>query len=284
MTLLELPFPKIDPVFLHLGPVQLRWYGLMYMVSFIIGYFVLKRLNKAKKLSLTSDDLYDLLFFLILGVMVGGRIGYVLFYDLGSYIQRPLEILYIWQGGMSFHGGFAGIVLALFIICKRRGWNFWEIADLVCATAPILALVRLGNFINGELYGRATTMPWGMIFPDGGDVVRHPSQIYEFLLEGVVMLLILQWLYRKNLYPGTVAWASIGFYGLFRFLVEFVREPDAHIGFDLGPFTRGQLLSAPMLVIGLAMMIIYARRNPPEPHHRPYKSRGRSKRDPQPEG
>jgi phosphatidylglycerol:prolipoprotein diacylglycerol transferase len=255
----------------------------MYMISFIIGYFVLKRLTKAKKLSLTPDDLYDLLFFLILGVMVGGRLGYVLFYDFGSYIQRPLEILYIWQGGMSFHGGFVGILLALFIICKRRKWNFWEIADLVTATAPILALVRLGNFINGELYGRATTMPWGMIFPDGGDVVRHPSQLYEFLLEGVLMLVILQWIYRKNLYPGTVAWASIGFYGLFRFLVEFVREPDAHIGLDLGPFTRGQLLSAPMLVIGLAMMVIYARRNPPEPRRRPYKSRGQSKRDPQPE-
>jgi phosphatidylglycerol---prolipoprotein diacylglyceryl transferase len=266
--MLQLQFPNIDPVFLHLGPVQLRWYGLTYMISFIVGYFLLKRLSKVKKLPLTTDDLYDILFFLILGVMVGGRIGYVLFYDLGSYIERPLDILKIWQGGMSFHGGFAGIILALLLLCRRRGWNFWQIADLVCATGPVLALVRLGNFINGELYGRATTLPWGMVFPDGGQVARHPSQIYEFLLEGVIMFLIVQWLFRKNFYPGTVAWGAIGFYGVFRFMVEFVREPDAHIGFDLGPFTRGQLLSAPMLVVGLAMMLIYARRNPPEKSRR----------------
>jgi phosphatidylglycerol:prolipoprotein diacylglycerol transferase len=272
--MLQLQFPNIDPVFLHLGPVQLRWYGLMYMVSFIAGYFMLKRLAKKKKLAVTTDDLYDLLFFLILGVMIGGRLGYVLFYDFGSYLQRPIEILYIWQGGMSFHGGFVGVVLAVLLLCKRRGWNFWEISDLVCAVAPIgLGLVRLGNFINGELYGRPTTLPWGMIFPAGGDVVRHPSQIYEALLEGLILLLIVQWLYRKNLYPGTVTWALIGFYGVFRFLVEFVREPDAHIQFDLGPFTRGQLLTFPMLVIGLAMMVIFSRRNPPEKSHRSHKSR-----------
>jgi phosphatidylglycerol:prolipoprotein diacylglycerol transferase len=273
--MLQLQFPNIDPVFLHLGPVQLRWYGLMYMISFIVGYFMLKRLaKKKKKLAVTTDDLYDLLFFLILGVMIGGRLGYVLFYDFGSYIQRPIEILYIWQGGMSFHGGFVGVILAVLLLCKRRGWNFWEISDLVCAVAPIgLGLVRLGNFINGELYGRPTTLPWGMIFPAGGDVVRHPSQIYEALLEGLVLFLIVQWLYRKDLYPGTVTWALIGFYGLFRFLVEFVREPDAHIQFDLGPFTRGQLLTFPMLVIGLAMMAIYARRYPPEKAYRSHKSR-----------
>jgi phosphatidylglycerol---prolipoprotein diacylglyceryl transferase len=137
----------------------------------------------------------------------------------------------------------------------------------------VLALVRLGNFINGELYGRATTLPWGMVFPDGGDVARHPSQIYEFLLEGVIMFLILQWLFRKNFFSGTVAWGAVGLYGLFRFMVEFVREPDAHIGFDLGPFTRGQLLSAPMMVVGLAMMIIYARRNLPERSRKLSKSR-----------
>jgi len=272
--MLQLQFPNIDPVFLHLGPVQLRWYGLMYMISFIAGYFMLKRLAKKKKLSVSTDDLYDLLFFLILGVMIGGRLGYVLFYDFGSYLQRPIEILYIWQGGMSFHGGFVGVILAVLLLCKRRGWNFWEISDLVCAVAPIgLGLVRLGNFINGELYGRPTTLPWGMIFPAGGDVVRHPSQIYEALLEGLILFLIVQWLYRKNLYPGTVTWALIGFYGVFRFLVEFVREPDAHIQFDLGPFTRGQLLTFPMLVIGLAMMVIFSRRNPPEKSHRSHKSR-----------
>jgi phosphatidylglycerol---prolipoprotein diacylglyceryl transferase len=272
--LLQLQFPNIKPVFLEIGPIQLRWYGLMYMISFIVGYFLLKRLAKRKKLALTKDDLYDLLFFLILGVMVGGRLGYVLFYDLGSYLERPIEIFYIWQGGMSFHGGFVGVVLAALFLCWKRGWNFWEVADLVCANAPIgLGLVRLGNFINGELYGRQTTVPWGMVFPAGGDVVRHPSQIYEALLEGLVLFVILQWLYRKNLYPGTVTWAFVGLYGLFRFLVEFVREPDAHIMFDLGPFTRGQLLTIPMLAIGLAMLIIVARRRLPEKSRRLSKSR-----------
>jgi len=271
---LQLKFPNIDPVFLHLGPVQLRWYGLMYMISFIVGYFALKRLAKIKKLPMSTDDLYDLLFFLILGVMVGGRLGYVLFYDFGSYLERPIEILYIWQGGMSFHGGFVGVVLAVLLLCKRRKWNFWEISDLVCAVAPIgLGLVRIGNFINGELYGRQTTVPWGMIFPAGGDVVRHPSQLYEAFLEGLVLFLIMQWLYRKNLYPGTVTWGLIGFYGVFRFLVEFVREPDAHIGFDLGPFTRGQLLTFPMLVIGLAGMVIFARRSLPDKSLRSSRSR-----------
>ncbi len=274
VMILQLQFPNIDPVFLRIGPVQLRWYGLMYMLSFIAGYFLLKRLEKMKKLALTTDDLYDLLFFLILGVMVGGRLGYVLFYDLGSYIQRPIEMFYIWQGGMSFHGGFVGMVLATLFLCWKRKWSFWHVADCVCAAVPIgLGLVRLGNFINGELYGRVTTVSWGMIFPAGGDVVRHPSQIYEALLEGLVLFLIVQWLFRKNLYPGTVTWALIGFYGVFRFLVEFVREPDAHIGFDLGPFTRGQLLTLPMLVVGLAMMIIFARRHLPEKSHRLNKSR-----------
>lgn len=272
--LLEIPFPNIDPVFLNLGRIQLRWYGLMYMISFILGYFMLKRLAKRKKLPMTTDDLYDLLFFLILGVMVGGRLGYVLLYDFGSYIQRPIEMLYIWQGGMSFHGGFVGVLLAMLFLCRRRGWNFRETADLVCATAPIgLGLVRLGNFINGELYGRQTTLPWGMIFPTGGDVVRHPSQLYEALLEGLILFLIVQWLFRKNLYPGTVTWGLIGFYGLFRFAVEFVREPDAHIGFDMGPFTRGQLLTFPMLAIGLAMMVTFARRHLPERSNRLNKSR-----------
>src|SRR6185436_18896554 len=199
----------------------------------------------------STDDLYDLLFYLIIGVMVGGRLGYVLFYDLPSYMRDPLSVFAIWQGGMSFHGGFIGVIIAAWLACYRKGWNFWEIADLVCVAVPIgLGLGRIGNFINGELFGRPTSRPWGMIFPDGGGVPRHPSQVYEALLEGLLLFLILRWIYRKNFYRGTVFWALVGFYGLFRFCVEFVREPDTQIGFDLGPFTRGQLLTVPMLVIG----------------------------------
>jgi len=245
--ILTIPYPNIDPVFLRIGPVQLRWYGLMYMVSFIIGFFVLRRFAKYRKMSLSTDDLYDLLFYLILGVMVGGRLGYVIFYDLGSYLRDPLSIFAIWQGGMSFHGGFIGVLIAAMWITRKKGWNFWEIADLVSAAVPIgLGLGRIGNFINGELFGRPTNVAWAMVFPEGGATPRHPSQLYEALL---------------------------AFYGLFRFLIEFVREPDAQIGLDLGPFTRGQELTLPMLIIGAAMMIIYARRRPPEPAHPKRKSR-----------
>jgi phosphatidylglycerol:prolipoprotein diacylglycerol transferase len=270
--ILTIPYPNIDPVFLRLGPVQLRWYGLMYMLSFILGLFVLRRYAKYRTRKLSNDDLYDMLFYLILGVMVGGRLGYVLFYDLGSYIRDPLSIFAIWQGGMSFHGGFVGMVLGALWISRKKRWDFWEIADLGSAAAPIgLGLGRLGNFINGELYGRPTNVAWAMVFPEGGSSPRHPSQIYEVLLEGVLLFFILRWLYRKNFHRGTVFWGLLAFYGLFRFLVEFVREPDAQIGLDLGPFTRGQELTFPMLVIGAAMMIIYVRRHPPvsaRPKHR----------------
>jgi phosphatidylglycerol:prolipoprotein diacylglycerol transferase len=272
--ILSIPYPNIDPVFLRLGPVQLRWYGLMYMLSFIIGFFVLRRYAKYRKLNMSTDDLYDLLFYLILGVMIGGRLGYVIFYDFSSYLRDPFSIFAIWQGGMSFHGGFIGMVLAAIWITRRRRWNFWDIADLGSAVAPIgLGLGRIGNFINGELYGRPTNVAWAMVFPEGGSMPRHPSQIYEALLEGLLLFLILRWIYRKNFYRGTVFWALIGFYGLFRFLVEFVREPDAQIGFDLGPFTRGQVLSFPMLLIGMTMMIIYARRSPQEKARPTSKSR-----------
>jgi phosphatidylglycerol---prolipoprotein diacylglyceryl transferase len=274
--LFEIPYPRIDPVFLRIGPVQLRWYGLMYMLSFILSYFVLKRFSKSRKLNLSTDDLYDLLFYLIIGVMVGGRLGYVLFYDLASYMRDPLSIFAIWQGGMSFHGGFLGVIVAAWIACRRKRWDFWEIADLASVAVPIgLGLGRIGNFINGELYGRPTNVAWAMVFPDGGAEPRHPSQLYEALLEGVALFLILRWIYQKNLYRGTVFWALVGFYGLFRFLVEFVREPDTQIGFDLGPFTRGQLLTLPMLVLGMLFMFIYARRRPPAKSHPTRKSQAR---------
>jgi len=272
--ILQIQFPHIDPVFLHIWRIQLRWYGLMYMISFIIGYFLLKSLAKERKLKLTADDLYDLLFYIIIGVMVGGRIGYVLFYDLRGYLQTPLDIFKIWQGGMSFHGGFIGIILATLYITKKKGWDFWDISDLICAGVPVgLGLGRLGNFINGELFGRPTKLPWGIVFPEGGDMARHPSQLYEALLEGLVLYLILRWLFKKHYPPGTVVWGLIAFYGLFRFLVEFVREPDAQIGFDLGPLTRGQLLTIPMLVVGFWKLITVVRRDHPEQKRLSNKSR-----------
>lgn len=249
--LLQIPFHNIDPVFLRIGPVELRWYGLMYMIGFIAAYFVMRRMVEIRKLPISRDDIYDFLFYLILGLMGGGRLGYVLFYDLDSYLENPLSIAAIWQGGMAFHGGLIGMTLAAILFTRRRGWSLLDAADLVAVSVPIgLGLGRIGNFINGELYGRQSSLPWAMIFPAGGDVARHPSQLYEALLEGLLLFLIVRWIYLRRLGPGTALWGMIGTYGLFRFGVEFLRAPDAHIGFDVGPFTRGQILSLPMLLAG----------------------------------
>ena len=251
MMLLQLPFHGIDPVFFEIGPLQLRWYGLMYMLGFVAAYFVMKGVVRQGRLSLSRDDLYDLLFYLILGVMLGGRFGYVLLYALGAYIQDPLSIVAIWEGGMSFHGGLLGTTLAAVLVVRRRRWDFWQIGDMIALAVPIgLGLGRIGNFINGELYGRETSLPWAMVFPGGGDVGRHPSQLYEALLEGLVLFLFVRWIYNRSFRPGAALWGLISGYGLVRFMVEFLRSPDAHIGLDIGPLTRGQLLSLPMLLIG----------------------------------
>ena len=261
MMLLQLPYHNIDPVFLNIGPLQLRWYGLMYMMGFVIVYFIMRRLVAERKLSFSNDDLYDLLFYLILGVMLGGRLGYVLIYDLGSYLEDPLSVFAIWRGGMSFHGGLIGAMLAAVVIVRKKGWQFWEVADIVAGAAPIgLGLGRVGNFINGELYGRPSSLPWAMVFPDGGDVGRHPSQLYEAFLEGLVLFLILRWIYKQNFQPGTTLWGLVAGYGLFRFSVEFLRAPDSHIGLDLGPFSRGQLLSFPMFIVGTFFLVSLARK------------------------
>ncbi len=261
--MLQLPFHGIDPVFFAMGPLQLRWYGLMYMLGFIAAYFVMKGAARQSRLSLSKDDLYDLLFYLILGVMLGGRLGYVLLYDLGSYMQDPLSIVAIWEGGMSFHGGLVGTTLATLLIVRRRQWDFWKVADMIVLAVPIgLGLGRIGNFINGELYGRESSLPWAMIFPGGGSVGRHPSQLYEAFLEGLVLFLIVRWIYRRSFQPGAALWGLISGYGFVRFMVEFVRSPDAHIGLDLGPLTRGQLLSLPMLLVGTFFLIRVLRKGP----------------------
>ena len=261
--MLQLPFHGIDPVFFAIGPLQLRWYGLMYMLGFIAAYFVMKRGIRQGRLSLSKDDLYDLLFYLILGVMVGGRIGYVLLYDAGSYIQNPFSIVAIWEGGMSFHGGFVGTTLATVLIVRRRHWDFLQVADIIALAVPIgLGLGRIGNFINGELYGRESSLPWAMVFPGGGSVGRHPSQLYEAFLEGLVLFLFVRWIYMRHFHPGAALWGLVSGYGFVRFMVEFLRSPDAHIGLDLGPLTRGQLLSLPMLLAGGFFLMRVLRKGP----------------------
>jgi phosphatidylglycerol---prolipoprotein diacylglyceryl transferase len=257
--MLQIPFHGIDPVFFEIppvfgiGPIQLRWYGLMYMIGFALMYLLMRRASDRGRVDLSRDDIYDLLFYLILGVMIGGRLGYVLFYDLSAYLADPLSVFAIWRGGMSFHGGLLGTLVASIVVSRRRGWNFWAVADMIAMSAPAMGLVRIGNFINGELYGRETSVPWAMVFPAGGDVGRHPSQLYEAFLEGVVLFLFGRWLYNRSFRPGTTFWGLLGGYGLVRFMVEFVRAPDVQIGFDLGPLTRGQLLSLPMLLVGAVL-------------------------------
>jgi phosphatidylglycerol---prolipoprotein diacylglyceryl transferase len=250
-------YPHIDPVFLRIGPLQFRWYGLMYILGFLAAYFVIRKGAERKKIPLTKDDVADLVFAVALGVILGGRLGYVLFYNLSEYLAHPLKVFAVWEGGMSFHGGLAGAVVGGFWFARRKKIDFMTLADLGFLSAPIgLFLGRLGNFINGELYGRVTDVPWGMVFPDprAGNLPRHPSQLYEAILEGPVLFCILWVLGRKKHPVGVVFWAFIALYGTFRFFVEFFREPDIQLGFIVSGFTMGQLLSFPMALFGAFMI------------------------------
>jgi phosphatidylglycerol---prolipoprotein diacylglyceryl transferase len=253
-----LSYPHIDPVIVQIGPLAVRWYGMMYLLGFGSARFLVGYRIKASRVSVTTDEIDSLFVYLILGLVLGARLGYVVFYDLSSYIRNPIEIFSIWHGGMSFHGGLIGSIIAGMIFTRKYKKKFWELSDLVIVTAPIgLGLGRLGNFINGELYGRVTEMPWGMVFPGGGPLPRHPSQIYEFILEGVVLFLILWSISSKGLRPGMVTASFIICYGLFRFIAEFFREPDPQIGFILGIFTMGQVLSVLMMVFGVVIVLYH---------------------------
>lgn len=245
-------FPQIDPVIVHLGPLALRWYGLMYLLGFLAAYGLIRHLSTLRRLPLDRDGAADLLFYGAVGVVAGGRLGYVLFYQPGWYLEHPLEALAIWQGGMSFHGGLLGVVAATLIFCRRRKLSVLATGDvLVTATTVGLGLGRIGNFINGELWGRPTDLPWGMIFPGAGPEPRHPSQLYQALLEGLLLFLLLYWLHRRKAPTGSVFFAFFVGYGVFRFLVEFVRQPDAHLGYLWGGATMGQLLCLPMIAFGV---------------------------------
>ena len=254
-------YPQIDPVFLRLGPLEFRWYGLMYICGFLAAYFIIKAGVKRKGLALAKEDVADLIFTVAVGVILGGRIGYILFYNLSYYLEHPMKLFAVWEGGMSFHGGLAGAVLATLYFIRKHKVRFYPLADIGFLAAPVgLGLGRVGNFINGELYGRVTDLPWGVVFRGGGSLPRHPSQLYEALLEGPVMFLILFAISRKVNKDGVVVWAFIALYGLFRFLVEFVREPDEQIGYLFGALSMGQMLSLPMFLLGAAMVVQRYRR------------------------
>ena len=260
----SLSFPEIDPVFFRLGPLQFRWYGLMYLLGLLAAYVLIKRRAASRDVPLRTDQLSDLIVYAAFGVFLGGRLGYTLFYNTEHYLQHPAKILAVWEGGMSFHGGLLGTCFALWLFCHRKGFAASTIADLAAQVVPIgLGLGRLGNFINGELYGRPTDVSWCMVFPRGGPACRHPSQLYEAALEGMVLFGVLWFLGRKTTPPGTVFWSFIAGYGLLRSFAELFREPDAQLGFVLGPLTMGQLLSFPMIVLGLTMLlVVYTRSNP----------------------
>jgi phosphatidylglycerol:prolipoprotein diacylglycerol transferase len=252
-----IPYPHVDPEIVRIGPFAVRWYGMMYLVGFAASYVLVRYQVKKKGLALSDDFLETLYAWLFLGLVIGARVGYVIFYDLSSYLRHPLEIFAVWHGGMSFHGGFIGSVLAGVWCSKRFRVDPWQVADLVIVTAPIgLGCGRLGNFINGELFGRITNVPWGMIFPGGGPLPRHPSQLYEFFLEGVMLFTIL-WIMKDRVRrTGKLTALFVMLYGVFRFVAEFLREPDPQLGFIAGPFTMGQLLSLLMVFAGAALLYL----------------------------
>lgn len=254
-------FPQIDPVIIHIGPLALRWYGLMYLLGFIAAYALIRHLSTLRQLAIDRDAAADLLFYGAVGVVAGGRLGYVLFYNPGWYLQHPLEAFYIWQGGMSFHGGLLGVVVATLIFCRRRKLAVLATGDILVTAATIgLGLGRIGNFINAELWGRPTNLPLGIVFPGGGPEPRHPSQLYQAFLEGLVLFAILYWLHRRKVATGAVFFSFFLGYGIFRFLVEFVRQPDAHLGYLWGGATMGQLLCLPMMAFGLGGLLWLAKK------------------------
>ncbi|MEM7680132.1 MAG: prolipoprotein diacylglyceryl transferase [Pseudomonadota bacterium] len=260
---MNLTFPNIDPVALSIGPFDIRWYALAYLAGFLLGWRYCLALSKRDDSNRPSvTDIEDFLPWAIIGVILGGRLGYILFYNFDVYLEHPLEALKIWQGGMSFHGGMMGVVASLIIYPLKRGFNMFRLGDLVAAATPIgLFFGRIANFINGELFGRVTDSPLGIVFPYGGPEPRHASQLYEAVLEGVLLFIILGLLIRNDSVrnkPGIVAGTFLVGYAIFRFGVEFFREPDAHIGFVFGTLSMGQILCIPMFIAGLIMIALAA--------------------------
>ncbi|GLR72387.1 prolipoprotein diacylglyceryl transferase [Agaribacter marinus] len=252
----HLVFPNIDPVIFEIGPVALRWYGLMYLLGFAAAYWLANR--RIARMGWTKEQLSDLLFWCFMGVILGGRIGYVFFYQFEQLGDDPLYLFRIWEGGMSFHGGCLGVIVAAYLFAKKQKWSFLQVGDFIAPLVPVgLGAGRIGNFINGELWGRTTDVSWAFVFPTGGPEPRHPSQLYEFFLEGAVLFVIL-WLYSAKPRPvGTVGGGFLLGYGVFRFIVEFYREPDSHLGLYSFGLSQGQMLCIPMILAGLGL-IVYA--------------------------
>lgn len=260
-------FPQFDPVLVHLGPLTIRWYALSYIAGIVLGIALLRRLVRLTPRAGTAEQADDFLGWVTLGVLLGGRLGYILFYQPGYYLTHPLAILKVWQGGMSFHGGALGVIIAMALFTWYNRINFLAFADRVTVAVPIgLGLGRIANFINGELWGREApaSLPWAMIFPDAGGIPRHPSELYEALTEGLLLFLVMFAASRKQSLrerPGFLAGLFLVGYGCARSFCEFFREPDSFLGFLPGGLTMGQLLCIPMIIAGGAL-IMHARRSP----------------------
>jgi phosphatidylglycerol---prolipoprotein diacylglyceryl transferase len=249
-------FPQIDPVIFSIGPVAVRWYGLMYVIAFLLANWLANRQADKPGSGWTRDQVSDLLFFGFLGVIVGGRVGYVLFYSFSNFITDPLYLFRTWEGGMSFHGGVLGVMAAMAWFAWRNKKRYLELGDFVVPLLPLgLAFGRLGNFINGELWGRTTDVPWAVLFPNAGMLPRHPSQLYELLGEGIILFILLQLYKRRNPPAGNVAGLFLLGYGTARFIIEFFREPDAHLGLLSLGMSMGQWLCIPMIVAGLGLIV-----------------------------
>lgn len=251
-----LSYPNINPIAFHLGPLPVHWYGLMYLIGFIGAWLLADRRAKASGGVWTEEQVGDLIFYGALGVILGGRLGYMLFYDFSGFLNNPLSLFTVWKGGMSFHGGLIGVCLAMLYMAKTYKKSFFEITDFIAPMVPIgLAAGRIGNFINGELWGRVTNMPWGMVFPTGGPLPRHPSQLYEFFLEGVTLFVILYFFSKQEKPRMAVSGLFLFLYGCFRFFAEFFRVPDPQLGYLAWNWlTMGQILSTPMIVLGLILL------------------------------
>jgi phosphatidylglycerol:prolipoprotein diacylglycerol transferase len=249
-------FPQIDPIIFSLGPLSVRWYGLMYLIAFLLANWLANRAADKPGSGWTREQVSDLMFYGFLGVVLGGRIGYVLFYQFGAWLDDPTYLFRIWEGGMSFHGGVLGVLTAMALFARKTGKNFLQLGDFVVILLPLgLGAGRIGNFINAELWGRTTDVPWAVLFPNAGALPRHPSQLYEFLLEGLVLFAMLV-LYRRQQPPaGAVGGLFLLGYGCFRFFVEFFREPDAHLGLLSLGMSMGQWLCVPMILTGLGLIM-----------------------------
>jgi phosphatidylglycerol:prolipoprotein diacylglycerol transferase len=259
-----LQHPQIDPVALSLGPLKIHWYGLTYLVGFLAGWWLGKLRARKPWSPITEVQMGDLLFYLALGVILGGRFGYVVFYNFDVFLADPLWLLRVWEGGMAFHGGLLGVIFAMWWYGRKIDRGFWQLADFVAPLVPVgLGAGRIGNFINGELWGKPTDAAWGMVFRTAPDsLARHPSQLYQFALEGVVLFVILWWFSARPRPRMAVSGLFLAVYGAFRFMVEFVRQPDPQLGYlAFDWLTMGQVLSLPMVLAGATLMFIAYRRN-----------------------